>query len=224
LFAQTVTIIINKHLTDQASVFFMTQKTIEKTIQKTEISETIESTESIESIEINKTSEPLETPAFSEQTPPDHLSKITGSYATTLEAAFSFGGFLAKAQHQYLILYFYPKDNTPGCTAQSLDLRNHYDALKSKGVTVIGVSRDSLASHHRFAEKLGLPFALLSDPNEELCLQFNVMKTKNMYGKKVRGIQRSTFIFDAAGALVAAWPNVKAGQHIEDVLNFLSAK
>jgi thioredoxin-dependent peroxiredoxin len=153
---------------------------------------------------------------------PNQLSMISGVYQTTMDEAFSFAE-LAKqmaAQSKSLILYFYPKDNTPGCTAQSIDLRNHFEALSAKNVVVIGVSRDSMASHHRFAQKLGLPFALLSDPEELLCAQFDVVKAKNMYGKKVRGIQRSTFIYNANGELAAAWPNVKANQHIEDVLAF----
>lgn len=157
---------------------------------------------------------------------PQSLAEIQGVYSATAlppvaanhANTFEFNQLLKN--HQYLILYFYPKDNTPGCTAQSLDLRNNYEQLNAKNIAVIGVSRDALASHQRFSDKLGLPFSLLSDPDEVLCSQFNVVKDKMMYGKKVRGIQRSTFIFDGNGALIKVWRNVKANAHIEDVLTF----
>ncbi|HJD45015.1 MAG TPA: peroxiredoxin [Candidatus Paenalcaligenes intestinipullorum] len=116
------------------------------------------------------------------------------------------------------VLYFYPRDNTPGCTTQAQgfrDLKTEFDAL---GVQVIGVSRDSLASHERFRDKQSLNFPLISDPDEALCSLFDVMKLKNMYGKQVRGIERSTFLIDQNGVLRQAWRKVRVPGHVDAVL------
>ena len=116
------------------------------------------------------------------------------------------------------VLYFYPRDNTPGCTTQAQgfrDLKTEFDAL---GVQVIGVSRDSLASHERFRDKQSLNFPLISDPDEVLCSLFDVMKLKNMYGKQVRGIERSTFLIDQNGVLRQAWRKVRVPGHVDAVL------
>lgn len=116
------------------------------------------------------------------------------------------------------VLYFYPKDDTPGCTLEGKDFRDqHADFAKLK-VRVLGVSRDSLASHAKFKGKYELPFELVSDPDEELCRQFDVIKDKNMYGKKVRGIERSTFLVDADGVLRREWRKVKVDGHVAEVL------
>lgn len=121
----------------------------------------------------------------------------------------------------YTVLYFYPKDNTPGCTTESLAFRDAHDAFTSARTTILGVSRDSMRSHEGFKSKLGLPFELISDPEEALCLQFGVMKNKMMYGKQVRGIERSTFIIDADGKIVKEWRGVKVPDHVNEVLEFV---
>ena len=100
-----------------------------------------------------------------------------------------------------VVLYFYPRDNTPGCTTQACSFRDHISTIEDKGAIVLGVSRDSLKSHQKFIEKFNLPFLLLSDENEEVCKRYDVMKEKNMYGKKVMGIERSTFIIDEDGKI-----------------------
>lgn len=116
------------------------------------------------------------------------------------------------------VLYFYPKDNTPGCTLEGQEFRDLHDRFKRAGTKILGVSRDSLRSHENFCEKQGFPFALISDPDEKLCNLFNVIKDKNMYGKKVRGIERSTFLIDAKGMLREEWRKVKPQGHAAEVL------
>src|SRR5436190_23931624 len=122
-----------------------------------------------------------------------------------------------------LVLYFYPKDNTPGCTQQGSDFRDAYKDFMRAGCEIYGVSRDTLKSHEGFKAKMKFPFELLSDPEEAVCKQFGVMKMKNMYGKKVRGIERSTFVIDAKGVLAREWRGVKVPGHIQEVLNFVKA-
>lgn len=122
------------------------------------------------------------------------------------------------------VLYFYPKDNTPGCTTESLAFRDVHDAFLAANTTILGVSRDSMRSHEGFKSKLGLPFDLISDPEEALCLQFGVMKSKMMYGKQVRGIERSTFIIDADGKIVKEWRGVKVPNHVDEVLEFVQRR
>jgi len=128
---------------------------------------------------------------------------------------------LSEQRGKKLALYFYPKDNTPGCTVEGADFRDHYAAFRKAGAEVVGVSRDSLQSHEGFKAKMKFPFELLSDADEELCAQFGVIKMKNMYGKKVRGIERSTFVIDKDGALAREWRGVKVPGHVEEVLNFV---
>ena len=130
---------------------------------------------------------------------------------------------LSSARGTKLVLYFYPKDNTPGCTAEGADFRDLHSAFRQAGAQVFGISRDSLASHQRFKEKMRFPFELLSDPDEVVCRQFDVMKQKLMYGKKVRGIERSTFVVDAEGKLAREWRGVKVPGHAQEVLNFVKA-
>ena len=122
---------------------------------------------------------------------------------------------------QKVALYFYPKDDTPGCTNQAGDFRDRHAEFQSAGAVVLGVSRDSLASHHRFKSKIGMPFELISDPDEALCKAFGVMKVKTMYGRPTRGIERSTFVIDTAGTLVHAWRGVQVPGHVEEVLTFV---
>jgi peroxiredoxin Q/BCP len=119
--------------------------------------------------------------------------------------------------HPY-VLYFYPRDNTPGCTSEGEDFRDHYAKFRRRKVTVLGISRDSVRSHERFKAKYDFPFELLADEDEKLCSLFDVMKQKNMYGKKVRGIERSTFLVDATGKLRRQWRKVKIDGHVAEVL------
>lgn len=116
------------------------------------------------------------------------------------------------------VIYFYPKDDTPGCTLEGQDFGKHYEAFKAAKTLVFGVSRDSMKSHEKFRCKYGLPFELISDAEEALCRQFGVIKTKNMYGKQVQGIERSTFLVDADGVLRQAWRGVKVDGHVAEVL------
>ncbi|HQS58235.1 MAG: peroxiredoxin [Gallionellales bacterium 35-53-114] len=120
-----------------------------------------------------------------------------------------------------LVIFFYPKDNTPGCTTESQQFRDLYEEFRKANCEVVGISRDSLKSHENFKAKFSLPYALLSDSEEKVCEQFAVMKLKNMYGKQVRGIERSTFVLDAAGKLVKEWRGLKADGHAQQVLDFV---
>lgn len=131
---------------------------------------------------------------------------------------------LAGRPAKYTVLYFYPKDNTPGCTTESIAFREAYPEFQAAHAEIYGISRDSLRSHESFKGKLGLPFELISDPEEAVCTQFGVMKMKNMYGKQVRGIERSTFIIDAQGRLVKEWRGVKVNDHVAEVLEFLKSQ
>ena len=130
---------------------------------------------------------------------------------------------LSSARGKTVVLYFYPKDNTPGCTAEGADFRDSCPAFKRAGAEVLGISRDSLASHERFKEKMKFPFELLADPEEAVCRQFGVIKMKSMYGKKVRGIERSTFVIGSDGVLAREWRGVKVPGHVQEVLNFVKA-
>lgn len=120
-----------------------------------------------------------------------------------------------------LVLYFYPKDNTPGCTTEGQTFRDLYDRFRAANAEIVGVSRDSLRSHAGFKAKYEFPFELISDPDEILCEQFGVMKMKTMYGKQVRGIERSTFVIDGQGRLVREWRGLKVPGHVEEVLQFV---
>ena len=117
-----------------------------------------------------------------------------------------------------IVLYFYPKDATPGCTIESQNFRDAQEPFKQAGAVILGVSRDNLKSHEKFKQNECLPFELLSDEDETLCELFGVMKLKNMYGKQVRGIERSTFLIDAAGVLRQEWRGVKVDGHVNEVL------
>jgi len=117
-----------------------------------------------------------------------------------------------------LVLYFYPKDATPGCTLEAQDFRDRHEAFAQAGTAIVGISRDSAASHDRFCFKQQLPFPLLSDPDETLCNAFGVIRDKNMYGRIVRGIERSTFLFDASGVLRREWRAARVKGHADEVL------
>ena len=130
---------------------------------------------------------------------------------------------LSGARGKHLVIYFYPKDNTPGCTTEAQQFRDLYPAFQTANCEVVGVSRDSLKSHENFKAKFSLPFELLSDSDEAVCTLFGVMKSKNMYGKQVRGIERSTFVFDKAGVLRQEWRGVKVPEHAQQVLDFVQS-
>jgi peroxiredoxin Q/BCP len=128
---------------------------------------------------------------------------------------------LSEHKGKKLVLYFYPKDNTPGCTTEGMGFRDHIKEFRKAGCEVFGISRDSVRTHEGFKAKHAFPFELLSDAEEAACAQFGVIKMKNMYGKKVRGIERSTFVVDSKGVLAREWRGVKVPGHVEEVLSFV---
>jgi len=125
---------------------------------------------------------------------------------------------LSELRGRKLVIYFYPKDNTPGCTNETKDFGALHDEFAAAACEVFGLSRDSLKSHENFKAKLELPFELISDPDEIACEAFGVMKMKNMYGKQVRGIERSTFVIDTEGRIAREWRGVKVPGHAAEVL------
>ena len=122
-----------------------------------------------------------------------------------------------------VVLYFYPKDNTPGCTTEAMQFRDKYKDFVKAGAVVFGVSRDNMKSHDDFKNKLELPFELIADTEEKMCHMFGVVKNKIMYGKKVKGIERSTFLIDANGILRAEWRGIKVAGHVDEVLKEVKA-
>lgn len=144
---------------------------------------------------------------------PDFEIASTGNWTFKLSAALG----------SPLVLYFYPKDNTPGCTTEGQEFRDLHGEFNRRGCTVYGVSRDSIKSHEGFKSKMSFPFDLLSDPDEKVCNLFGVMKMKNMYGKKVRGVERSTFVIDPAGVVRREWRGLKVPGHAREVLEFVKS-
>ncbi|HEV8502233.1 MAG TPA: peroxiredoxin [Casimicrobiaceae bacterium] len=130
---------------------------------------------------------------------------------------------LSAHKGETVVLYFYPRDNTPGCTTEGADFRDRHAKFRKAGAIIVGVSRDTLASHEKWRAKMEFPFELIADPDEVLCKQFGVIKMKNMYGKKVRGIERSTFLIDGARNLVREWRGVKVPGHADEVLTAVEA-
>jgi peroxiredoxin Q/BCP len=128
---------------------------------------------------------------------------------------------LAAARGKSLVIYFYPKDDTPGCTTEAQQFRDLYSEFQQANCEIVGVSRDNLKSHEKFKAKFSMPFELLSDEDEAVCQQFGVMKEKMMYGKQVRGIERSTFVINPEGELVKEWRGLKADGHAAEVLSFV---
>lgn len=128
---------------------------------------------------------------------------------------------LKKLRGQNVIIYFYPKDSTPGCTTEGQDFRDLHAKFRRQETVILGVSRDSVASHEKFRDKQKFPFDLISDPDEELCKKFDVIKEKTLYGRKFMGIERSTFLIDAAGKLRREWRKVKVKGHAAEVLEAL---
>ena len=148
-----------------------------------------------------------------DQVVPDFALPATGG--TTFQ--------LSSTRGKSLVIYFYPKDNTPGCTMESQQFRDLYPAFEKAACEVVGISRDSIKSHENFMSRFTLPFALLSDTEETVCTQFGVMKMKNMYGKQVRGIERSTFVLDKRGVLRHEWRGLRADGHAQQVLEFVQS-
>ena len=130
---------------------------------------------------------------------------------------------LSDQKGKIVVLYFYPKDSTPGCTTEAQQFRDLFPAFTQAGCVIAGVSRDSLPSHDNFKSKQDLPFELLADTEETLCQQFSVIKDKKLYGKPVRGIERSTFVIDRAGTLRREWRGVKADGHAQEVLDYVGS-
>jgi peroxiredoxin Q/BCP len=128
-----------------------------------------------------------------------------------------------KERGKKLVLYFYPKDNTPGCTTEGAAFRDLHSDFAKANCRVFGISRDSLKSHEAFKAKMKFPFELLSDEDETVCKLFGVIKPKNMYGRKVRGVERSTFVVDEKGVVAREWRGVKVPGHVQEVLNFVKA-
>ncbi len=146
-----------------------------------------------------------------DQPAPDFELPATGGKTFQLDAL----------RGQTVVLYFYPKDNTPGCTTEGQQFRDLHAQFVKAGCAVYGISRDSLKSHENFKAKMAFPFDLLSDADEIACKLFDVIKMKNMYGKKVRGIQRSTFVIDRDGLIPREWRGVKVPGHAQEVLEFV---
>ncbi len=145
---------------------------------------------------------------------------MIGKKVADFTAAATGGPFKLSAHKGHpVVLYFYPKDNTPGCTTEGADFRDLHKQFTRLGAVIAGVSRDSLKSHENFKAKMEFPFELISDDDEALCSQFDVIKMKNMYGKKVRGIERSTFLIGPDGKVAAEWRKVKVDGHAAEVLN-----
>ncbi|KEQ16678.1 peroxiredoxin [Endozoicomonas numazuensis] len=130
---------------------------------------------------------------------------------------------LSELKGKKAVIYFYPKDNTPGCTSEGQTFRDLYADFQEADTLIFGVSRDSLKSHENFQTKHEFPFELISDPDEELCKLFDVIKLKNMYGKEYMGIERSTFLIDREGILQHEWRKVRIKNHVEDVLQAAQA-
>ena len=137
--------------------------------------------------------------------------------ASTNNNNFSNKDFIGKK----LVIYFYPKDSTPGCTTQGQDFRDNFKTFKKLNTEILGVSRDSIKSHENFKLKQSFPFELLSDPDEKMCKAFDVMKMKSMYGKQYMGVDRSTFLIDEKGRVIKEWRSVKVKGHVEEVLSLI---
>jgi thioredoxin-dependent peroxiredoxin len=152
---------------------------------------------------------------------PSALNKFVPDFSAAMTAGqtFKLSDYIGKN----VVLYFYPKDNTPGCTTESIGFRELYAEFQQANTEIFGISRDSIGSHECFKAKLEMPFALISDPDEVLCGMFDVMKMKNMYGKQARGVERSTFVIDGTGKLVKEWRGVKVPGHVDEVLEFVKA-
>ncbi|WP_244813544.1 peroxiredoxin [Caballeronia sp. Lep1P3] len=151
-------------------------------------------------------------PVAVDQPVPDFTAPATGGEFT-----------LSSLRGKKVVLFFYPKDNTPGCTTESLGFRDNYEQFRAAGAEVVGISRDSVKSHDNFKAKLELPYTLVSDADEVICSLFDVIKKKKMYGKEVRGIERSTFLVDADGVLRREFRGIKVPGHVEAIVEAVQA-
>lgn len=149
------------------------------------------------------------------------LNRVVGDF--TAEATGGQTIRLKDLRGSNVVIYFYPKDSTPGCTTEGRDFSALHGKFRRANTVILGVSRDSIASHEKFKEKQGFPFELLSDPDEKLCRKFDVIHEKSLYGRKFMGVVRSTFLIDAAGKLRREWRNVKVKGHAEEVLEAVRA-
>ncbi len=147
--------------------------------------------------------------------------KVVGDFALPSTGGKEFR--LSASKASFLVIYFYPKDNTPGCTTEGMNFRDLYAEFRRAGCDIVGISRDSLKSHENFKQKMRFPFELLSDEDEKVCALFAVIKIKNMYGKKVRGIERSTFVLDKNRVVRREWRGLKVPGHVQEVLDFAKA-
>jgi thioredoxin-dependent peroxiredoxin len=139
----------------------------------------------------------------------------------TLEATNGETVTLSDFKGKNVVLFFYPKDQTPGCTREACDFRDAYQEFSDLNTVILGISKDSIASHQKFIEKQNLPFLLLSDPEGEVCEKYGVIKDKNMFGRKYKGIERSTFVIDKDGKIAKAYRKVKVADHVQEVLQFV---
>ena len=157
----------------------------------------------------------------------EHMDNGDTLDRTTLSLPLALSGgdhaTLADFSGTWLVLYFYPKDSTPGCTTEGIDFNARLPQFEQRGARVLGVSRDSVKSHDNFCAKQGFRFPLISDTDEALCTAFDVIKLKNMYGKQVRGIERSTFLISPEGRIVQSWRKLKVAGHADAVLDALKA-
>ena len=153
------------------------------------------------------------------------MTPVVNKFLPEFEALATGGVKVTPQSHvgNAVVLYFYPKDNTPGCTTEAMQFRDHHKDFVKAGAVVFGVSRDNMASHDKFKQNLELPFELIADTEEKLCHMFGVVKNKIMYGKKVKGIERSTFLIGPDGILVEEWRGLKVPGHVDDVLKAVKA-
>jgi thioredoxin-dependent peroxiredoxin len=151
-------------------------------------------------------------PVAVDQPVPDFTAPATGGEFT-----------LSSLRGKKVVLFFYPKDNTPGCTQENSQFRDSYDQFEAAGAEIVGISRDSVKSHENFKAKLELPYTLVSDSDEAICALFDVVKMKKMYGKEVRGIERSTFLIDAKGVLRREFRGIKVPGHVDAIVEAVQA-
>lgn len=155
----------------------------------------------------------------------EHLAQV-GEKVPNFKASATAGKdiMLSACRGYKVVLYFYPRDNTPGCTTEGQDFKELYNEFKQQKTCLFGISRDSLQSHENFKKKYDFPFELISDPDEAICKLFDVIKIKNMYGRQLLGIERSTFLIDEAGILQQEWRKVKVKGHAQEVLDAIKSK
>lgn len=194
------------------------KKTTKKTIGKTAAKASVKTA-------AKKTAAPKKTAASKKPASPTKYKIAVGDSVRAFDLPATSGKSvsLAALKGKKVVLYFYPKDNTPGCTLEGHDFKRLYSSFQKAGAEVIGVSKDSLKSHENFKTKCGFPFELISDENETLCRIFDVIQLKKLYGREFQGIERSTFVVDGSGQLAQAWRKVKVNGHAQEVLEFVKS-